>query len=104
MNKLKAIYVSAHSAVASIVVTVFLTIFSELSAPFKSWLAGFTGHHWVTKSWVSLIVFVLMYTIFSVACKTVNGAQTRKALVLLEVVVILGFLAILGFFAFEFLA
>lgn len=103
MNKLKAIYVSAHSAVASIVVTIFLTIFSELSAPFKSWLAGFTGHHWVTKSWISLIVFVLMYAIFSVACKTVNGAQTRKALILLEVVVVLGFLAILGFFAFEFL-
>ncbi len=103
MNKLKTIYVSAHSAVASIVVTVFLTIFSELSAPFKNWLAGFTGHHWLTKSWISLIVFVLMFVIFSVACKTVNGAQTRKALILLEVITILGFIAILGFFAYEYL-
>jgi len=103
MNNLKAIYVSAHSAVASIVVTVFLTIFSEFSAPFKNWLTGFTGHHWITKSWISLIVFVLMYAIFSVACKTVNGAQTRKALVLLEVISILAFLTILGFFAYEFL-
>jgi hypothetical protein len=40
---------------------VAITIWSELSKPFKTFLADLTGHHWVTKGVVSLVLFVLLY-------------------------------------------
>lgn len=104
MDKLKPIWASAFSATITIVVVVAMTIGAELSVPFKNWLAGFSGHHWVTKSWISALVFVLFFCVFRFAGKSVGGSQTRKALVVLQVVAILGFLAILGFYLYEFFA
>ena len=102
MNKLKSIYASAYSASISIVVVVAMTIGAELSVPFKNWLAGFTGHHWITKSWISIIVFVISFCIFQFAGKMANEFQTKKALSILEYVSILGFLSILLFYIYEF--
>lgn len=102
MNKLKSIYASACAAALTIVAVVAMTIGAELSAPFKGWLAGFTGHHWVTKSWASVLIFVAFFCIFRVMKKSPDESQTGKALVLLEVAAVLGFLAILGFYSYEF--
>ncbi len=102
MEKLKAIYVSSLSAIVTIVVVSAVTIASELSAPFKAWLAGFTGHHWVTKSWLSVIVFVLMFVILHFGTKNVDATKTKRALLLLEITAVLGFLVILGFYTYEF--
>ncbi|MDP2647850.1 MAG: hypothetical protein Q8P35_01220 [Candidatus Yanofskybacteria bacterium] len=103
MDKLKSICASAYSASLAIIMVVAMTIGAELSIPFKNWLTGFTGHHWVTKSWISLFVFVLCFCVLRVAQKSVNESQTSKALFALEAVTILGFLAILGFYAYEFI-
>ena len=102
MDKLKSIYASAYSTIITIAVVVGLTIGAELSAPFKAWLATFTGHHWVTKSWISIIAFVLFFVIFKFAKKSVNESQTRTALTVLQIFIILGFIAILGFYMYEF--
>src|SRR3989338_1873001 len=98
MNKLKQIYASACSATITILVVTFITISAELSVAFKNWLAGFTGHHWVTKSYLSLIVFIVFYLIFLVTKKTVSDRDTKRSLVVLQVFAILGFVAILGFY------
>ena len=102
MDKLKSIYASAYSTIITIAVVVGLTIGAELSGPFKTWLATFTGHHWVTKSWISIIAFVLFFVIFKFAKKSVNESQTRTALTVLQIFIILGFIAILGFYMYEF--
>jgi predicted Co/Zn/Cd cation transporter (cation efflux family) len=104
MNKLRSIYASAYSAAVTIATVTAMTIGAELSAPFKSWLTGFTGHHWVTKSWISVFVFILFFGIFRLAGKAANESQTKKALFVLETFAILGFLTILGFYAYEFLS
>lgn len=104
MNKLKSIYVSAYSACASIIVVIIMTIGTELSVPFKAWLASFTGHHWVTKSWVSLIIFGLMFALISLTHKSVDQNQTKKSLAVLEASAVLGFIIILGFYVYEFWA
>lgn len=80
-----------------------MTIGAELSAPFKNWLAGFTGHHWVTKSWISVLVFVLFFFVFRFAAKSADELRTRKALFLLQAVTVFGFFAVLGFYVYEFL-
>lgn len=104
MDKLKSIYTSACSAAVTIIVVVAMTIVAELSVPFKNWLAGFTGHHWVTKSLVSILLFVLLFGFFRFVGKPANESQTRKVLFTLQVIAIVGFLAILGFYTYEFLA
>ena len=103
MDKLKSIYASAYSAVITIVTVVAITTLGELSVPFKNWLTGFTGHHWVTKSWISLLVFAVCFCVFRITKKTVSASQTSKALFALEAITILGFLAILGFYVYEFI-
>ncbi len=103
MEKIKSIYASAYSSVITIVGVVVLTVWSELSTPFKDWLASFTGHHWLTKSWASIIVFALFFIIFRFNNVVVTPYHARKALVILEVFVVLGFVAILGFDLYVFL-
>ena len=104
MDKLKPIWASAYSATITIVVVVTMTIGAELSVPFKNWLTGFTGHHWVTKSWISVLVFALFFCVLRFLGKPVGESQTRKALIVLQAVAVLGFLAILGFYIYEFFA
>ena len=104
MDKLKSIYASAYSAAISIIVTVIVTIGMEFSYPPKAWLASFTGHHWITKSWLSLIVFVLFFFIFWFAKKNVDAEQAKRSVSVLNLTAILGFLAILLFFIYEFFA
>ena len=104
MDKLRSIYASAYSAAISIVAVAAITIMAELSPAFKNYLARLTGHHWVTKSWISIILFVLLFYVFRLAGKSAGESQTRKALLVLGVAAILGFIAILGFYAYEFAA
>src|SRR3989338_5426451 len=104
MDKLRSIYASACSATVTIIAVVAMTIGAELSPAFKNWLAGFTGHHWVTKSWISILLFVLLFCVVRLMGKSVSELQTRKALITLEIVTVLGFLAILGFYVYEFFA
>jgi heme/copper-type cytochrome/quinol oxidase subunit 2 len=47
-----------------ILVSIFIlitTLWSELSTDYKSFLTGITGHHWVTKSVFSTILFFGLY-------------------------------------------
>ena len=104
MDKLKSIYASAYSAALTIITVVAITIGAELSVPFKNWLAGFTGHHWVTKSWISLLVFILFFGIFKFRKTSADESRTKRALLALQVFAVLGFIAILGFYIYEFLA
>ncbi len=45
-------------------VIVFMTIYAELSEPFKNALKSITGHHWISKSLISLILFFILYFAF----------------------------------------
>ena len=103
MEKLKSIYASAYSSTITIAIVLGLTLGAELSASFKVWLTGFTGHHWITKSWISIIVFILFFIIFKTIKKSTTETQTRTALNLLQISIILGFVTILGFYIYEFL-
>lgn len=102
MDQLKSIYASCYSATVTILTVVAVTVSAELFIPFKNWLATLTGHHWVTKSWLVLIVFSLIYWVLRTLKNSPTAVQTRKALFTLVVVSLLGFLAILGFYIYEF--
>ena len=99
MKNVKAL---SLSTIITTVLTVILTIWSELSKSFKDILAGITGHHWVTKSAAAFIVFFVLYFIFArVNDKNVDVWSEAKKITWIT---ILGILAISGFFVWHFFA
>jgi len=102
MKTLRPIFAAAGASVVSIIVTTVVTIWAELSAPFKAFLTNYTGHHWVTKSFLSVIVFAACFTICWLAGSHVAAPRTKKALIALEIVVLVCSVVLLGFFIYEF--
>ncbi|OGN07440.1 MAG: hypothetical protein A2669_01845 [Candidatus Yanofskybacteria bacterium RIFCSPHIGHO2_01_FULL_48_25b] len=101
MNKLKSIYASAWASAVTIIIVTLTTISADLYPPFKNWLASLTGHHWVTKSWLAVILFAVLFLIFR--RQNVSVGKIKKSLTALNITAILGFAAILFFYIYEFL-
>ena len=93
---LSAIIISSILALADIV---FLTIFGELNQGFKSWLTGTFSHHWIGKSVISVIVFMVSVPIFYIL--RLRNVNTTVIIWLLVAVVNLSFGILLAFFLFE---
>ena len=98
MTDLRTITAVVYSAVASIIATVAITIASELSAAFKNWLAHFTGHHWLTKSCLSIITFAASFIIFRIFFDSSDIAGTQHSITALIWTVISGFVILLCFY------
>ena len=77
-----------------------LTIASELSEPFKTLLASFTGHHWTAKSLIAVVAFFILYGIFR---KSKESKNLVADTLLLCLSVVLAGLVIFGFFSWHFL-
>jgi hypothetical protein len=61
-NQLRA---AANATIASIVWVVASTILSEEYAPFKDFLTRTFSHHWVGKGILSLVIWGILYYLFS---------------------------------------
>jgi hypothetical protein len=84
-----------RAATVTIALIAVATIGSELSAAFKQLLSLIGGHHWIGKSVLSVVVFGLLYVVFSKVSD--NRFTLRDTGVLISTVIISG-LAILIFF------
>jgi len=84
-----------RAAAASIALIAAATIGSELSAAFKQSLSSIGGHHWIGKSVLSVVVFGLLYLVFS---KVSDRRFTLRDTGLLIGTVIISGLAILVFY------
>lgn len=87
------------STVLTIILIVIMTIASELSKPFKDFLAGLFSHHWVAKSIIAIIFFIVVYFILS---KTKEEKDTYKQTKLVFITTILGGAAIFIFYLWHF--
>ena len=89
---------------SSIVVAIFIptiTIAAELTAPLKEWLKNTFYHHWVGKSLISVIVFAAVCPLTFVIPYKASLERINRLLFILVTLVILGALAIFGFFSYE---
>lgn len=73
---------------------VILVIAGELSGAFNKFLAGLTGHHWITKSVTGLVLFILLTILFS----RMNDDDVEKGIKYTMWSVVAGFIIIFGFF------
>lgn len=99
----KLIYSSAVSASVSIVVITVVTIWAEMAPNFKNILAGITGHHWITKSYLTVVLFVAVLGLTMVFSRgEISDGMARKSLWALIICSVLGSIAIFGFFLWHF--
>ena len=97
----KNIFVKAVvlSSTLTLTAIVFLTIFAELNPSVKNWLAGNFSHHWIGKSAISILVFLVFIPVFYVL--KLEKISTVSLIWLLVVVANLSFGILLAFFFFE---
>ncbi len=69
MKNIKALSISAMVSFG--VVTLF-TIIGELAAPFKDLLKAMSGHHWISKSIIGMVLFIVLTIILSYTTKSDN--------------------------------
>ena len=74
MKNIKALSISS---IVSIGLVTLLTIIGEFSAPFKNGLAALPGHHWVTKSIIGMVVFVILSIILGYTIKPDNENSAK---------------------------
>ncbi len=89
-----------YSAVGVIWLVVAITLGAELSASFKAFLTGLTGHHWVAKSVISVAAFIVFYFLFR---KSDDSKGILKSVIFLVASVVLGGFAIFSFYLWHFL-
>jgi len=49
-----------RSLIWTVILIVVMTILSEISSGFKGFLVSITGHHWVSKGLIALVVFLIL--------------------------------------------
>ena len=98
-NKITA---AAWSASITMIVMVIVIIVSEYSAAFKGFLASLTGHHWVTKSILDVLLFVVLFVIFGLVMKK-EKKESMKALIPAAIVGVASMAVIVAFYFIHYL-
>lgn len=98
MKKQKLVYSSSIAAIISILFVVVVTILAENSPALKDWLKALSGHHWTSKSILSLGIYfggtILLYFL----PKNMGDGTVEKYLKALLITAILGTVIIFLFF------
>ncbi len=89
----------SRATIGTTILTVVLTIWTELSQKFKDLLTSVTGHHWVTKSIFAVILFIFLTAVFS---KSTEEISIKKEIQSVLWAVILGSLIIFLFYVWHF--
>jgi|SRR3989344_2287846 len=87
------------SAILTIVAIVLLTVCGELDAGFKGWFTQTFSHHWIGKSIISTLVFLLSVPVFYVL--NLKKISSVSLVWLLVAVTNLSFGVLLAFFFIE---
>lgn len=74
MKNIKAISISG---MAVVVVITLLTIIGEIAHPLKDVLAAMTGHHWVSKSIIGMVLFLVLTIILGYTTKADNKNSAK---------------------------
>ncbi len=101
--KIKKINIRAIilSSIVVVIATTLITILGELLKPFKDLLTIPTGHHWVTKSILAFLIFIILIFIFGKEIKD-RKEDLWKEVKLLSIIITVSTLALFIFFVLHF--
>ena len=97
---MKNISALIRATIATIWLTVVMTIVMEYTPAFKVFLTSISGHHWTTKGIFDVVFFLLVYLLFS---RSKEPANLYKSILCLVINTILAGCVIFGFFLWHFL-
>ena len=100
-NSFKIVYSVIVGAIGAVIFITAITITADLYLPLKNWLADTFFHHWLGKGILSIVVFIIISLLGWFLSKEANENKINKFLKLLSWLLILGSLAIIGFFIWE---
>lgn len=81
----------------TIAFVVIITVWADLSAPLKTWLTNLSGHHWTSKSVLSVLLYVLAMPCFY-ALPYKNDSGLGKVLGGVLIAALSGVIIITGFY------
>ncbi len=96
MNRAKSM---SMSTMVTISFVTLITVFAELSVGLKDFLKSSTGHHWITKSVSSFVIFFVFYYFCNCNEKNVDVLKEVKKVIIYA---ILGILILFGFFTWHY--
>ena len=103
MNKTKLAFSSSIAASLTVIVITVVTIWGELSPVFKDFLKSFTGHHWLTKSVLTLLIYFVGLAVFYLLPKNIGPKTVSRGLIFLIVTALSGSLAVFLFFVWHYI-
>lgn len=98
MNKPRLIYASSLSAALAAAFVTVITIAAERSVPLKTWLAGLSGHHWTSKSILSLALYAVALFLCYALFRNVDAQKVRRGIALAVWSAVLGSFTLLLFY------
>lgn len=99
----KLVNSSSIAATLTVIVITVVTICGELSLAFKDFIKSFTGHHWLTKSALSLLVYFGGLVLFYLLPQNIGPNTIRRGLIFLIIITLAGSLAVFLFFVWHYL-
>jgi len=101
IDRQKLIYASAFSAALTMVVITAITIYAEFSAPFKDSLKNWSGHHWTSKSLLTVIIYALVLGMVYSSARRPSGSLLRKSLYFTIAALTICYFTLLLFFTYH---
>lgn len=92
----------ARAAMIAMTSITAITVAAEYLAPFKEALGKITGHHWVTKSVLAVLIFAVGYALLSALTKPGTSSPAR-ATNQVTLVALLNSAVLFGFFILHYL-
>ena len=102
MNRLIFAISSAYASAVTIAAMAIITIWAELSPSFKDSLKSLSGHHWRTKSYLTIGIFVVGTMVLYSFLKR-RQLSPAKAIVLVIFTALVSAVAVTGFYIVHFL-
>lgn len=98
MNKPKLVLSSTTAATVVIICVVVITIWAEFSPVLKEWLTDFSGHHWTSKSILTVLLYAFVTTALYFVPQKSDYSHLHRALVALLTITVLGVVVLTLFF------
>ena len=102
MNRLILAISSAYASAITIAAMASITIWAELSPPFKDMLKSATGHHWRTKSYLTVIIFLAGTGVLYAFLKR-RQSSPKVAIILVIFTALISAVIVTGFYIVHFL-
>lgn len=103
-TKQNLLFSSIIGALLALIFVVAITIASELLPDVKTWLKNLSGHHWISKSILSMVIYAGGFLLVLPFQKNISPAGLKQVLVLLILATVLGSIALLGFYTWHYIA